>query len=60
VAQRNCYTFLAKTTIPVPSGAHGEVPELRGQEELLYVLPTINISAPAGAHREVPKLQGAD
>ncbi len=31
---QNCYIFLTKTTIPVPAGAHREVPELRGAEEL--------------------------
>jgi hypothetical protein len=34
VAQRNGYIFLTKITIPVPAGAHREVPELRGPEEL--------------------------
>jgi hypothetical protein len=36
VAQRNCYIFLTKIIIPVPAGAHREVPKLSGPEELLH------------------------
>jgi hypothetical protein len=36
VAHWNCNIFLNRTTIPVPAGAHREVPELRGPEELLH------------------------
>ncbi len=36
MAQRNCSNFLTKITVPVPAGAHREVPELRGAEELPF------------------------
>jgi hypothetical protein len=54
------YAPLQKITIPVLAGGHIEFPEIHGQEELLHVLTTINISAPAGAHREVPKMHCSD
>ncbi len=60
MAQRNCYIFLTKNTIPVPAGAHREVPELRGPEELLHFPCENNNSVPAGAHREVPELRGPE